>query len=156
MSKRSTKRKSRKYRPITSQAFSVNAVSRRLRSEKYIESEMGAAIYMTAVLEYLTCEVIRLAGDVAKSKNKIRISPKELQTAIKNDDELFTILAAHRPTDKTPLVDGNETAQSDQIRLLMSKIQYLENQNRRWATKHEALITTVIKISQSSVGCNLL
>ena len=151
MSKRSTKRKIRKYRPITSQAFSVNAVRRRLRSEKYTATEMGAAIYMTAVLEYLTCEVIRLAGDVAKSKNKIRISPKELQTAIKNDDELLTILAANRPPDKIPVVDGNATAQSAEIRLLMSKIQYLENQNRRLTSKHEALITTVIKISQSWV-----
>lgn len=148
MRKSLTKSPNRKYRPYPGLTFSVNAVRRRMRDGKYSEKlEIGAAIYMTAVLEYLTGDVMCLAGDVAKSKSKERVTPSDLQIAIKNSDELSQVLAAYRSSDKR--ISEHKTAESKKIQHLKSKIENLENQVTQLSSRHEALITTVIKISQS-------
>ena len=148
MRKSLTKSPNRKYRPCSSLTFSVNAIRRRMRDGKYTEKlEIGAAIYMTGVLEYLTCEVMCLAGDVAKAQSKDRISPRDLQIAIRNSGELSQVLAAYRSPDKR--IGQHKTAESEKIQHLKSKIENLENQISQLSSKHEALITTVIKISQS-------
>ena len=148
MRKSLTKSPNQKYRPCSSLTFSVNAIRRRMRDGKYAEKlEIGAAIYMTGVLEYLTCEVMCLAGDVAKAKSKDRITPRDLQIAIRNSGELSQVLAAYRLPDKR--IGQHTTAESEKIQHLKSKIENLENQITQLSSKHEALITTVIKISQS-------
>ena len=48
---------------------------------------------MTAVLEYLTCEILELAGECAHEKKKKTIMPRHLQLAINSDDELTKVLA---------------------------------------------------------------
>lgn len=45
----------------------------------------SAAVYMAAVLEYLTAEVVELAGTVCKGEKKARITPRMLKTSISND-----------------------------------------------------------------------
>lgn len=155
MRKSLTKSPNRKYRPCPSLTFSINAVRRRMRDGKYTEKlEIGAAIYMTGVLEYLTCEVMCLAGDVAKAKSKDRITPRDLQIAIRNSGEMSQVLAAYRLPDKR--IGHHKTTESEKIQhlktsndALKSKIENLENQITQLSNKHEALITTVIKISQS-------
>uniref|UniRef100_A0A8C3RK39 Histone H2A n=1 Tax=Chelydra serpentina TaxID=8475 RepID=A0A8C3RK39_CHESE len=52
----------------------------------------GAPVYMVAVLEYLTTEILELAGNTARDNKKTRIIPCHLQLAICNDKELNKLL----------------------------------------------------------------
>ena len=48
---------------------------------------------MASVLEYLTQEILELAGDVAEEQKKKTIQPRHLQIAIRTDDELAKLMA---------------------------------------------------------------
>ena len=47
-----------------------------------------APIYLSAVLEYLTAEVLELAGEFATRGKKARITPRHVMLAIRSDDEV--------------------------------------------------------------------
>jgi histone H2A len=77
--------------------FPVGRVGRFLKKGRYASRVgSGAPVYLAATLEYLTAEILELAGNASKEKNKdkkdskagSRISPRHIQLAVRNDEEL--------------------------------------------------------------------
>ncbi|NWX33679.1 H2AX protein, partial [Notiomystis cincta] len=74
--------------------FPVGRVFRLLRRGRYAERVgSAAAIYLAAVMEYVVAEVLELAGNAARQNRKMRILPRHIQLAVRNDDELNKLFA---------------------------------------------------------------
>ncbi|NXM11766.1 H2AX protein, partial [Ploceus nigricollis] len=74
--------------------FPVGRVHRLLQRGKYADRiGSGAAIYLAAVMEYVTAEVLELAASTAHENRKTRILPRHIQLAVRNDDELNKLFA---------------------------------------------------------------
>ncbi len=81
--------------------FPIGRVHSFLREGRYADRVgAGAPIYLAAVLEYLLAEVIELAGISALERKRQRISPREIQLAVRNDSELCILM------NNVTIVDG--------------------------------------------------
>jgi len=73
--------------------FPVGRIARLLKEGKYaIRVEADAPVFLAAVLEYLSAEILELAGNAAHDKEKSRIVPCHIELAVRDDEELSKLL----------------------------------------------------------------
>ena len=74
--------------------FSVSKCSRKLLKMRVTRHLAGdSPVFMAAVLQYLTKEVLSTAGYYCQLKNKQMIAPSHLLRTMKEDEELCDLLA---------------------------------------------------------------
>ena len=69
--------------------FPVARFHRKFKEGRYSDkTSLSAAIFAAATMEYLTMEIMDIAGEAAKEANRKVITPRHIQIAFRNDDEL--------------------------------------------------------------------
>ncbi|PIC51741.1 hypothetical protein B9Z55_002131 [Caenorhabditis nigoni] len=72
--------------------FSVSRVDRKLHEGAHGNRiSSGASVYLAAVLQYLTSELVDMSVIESKKKNKKRITPRLITLAIKTDNDFNSL-----------------------------------------------------------------
>ncbi|KAL8592666.1 hypothetical protein ACOMHN_037606 [Nucella lapillus] len=58
------------------------------RDTHHLRIGSGTPVYLAAVIEYLTAEILELAGNAARDFKRGRITPRHILLAVRNDEEL--------------------------------------------------------------------
>ena len=73
--------------------FPVGRLNRLMRKGRYGARLSGSSgAFMAGVLEYLALEICELAGMVCEKHKKKQITPKHINLAIRNDDDLNKLM----------------------------------------------------------------
>ena len=73
--------------------FPVTRLHRYLRrSTPFRHVSYGASVYLAAVLEYLCAELLIIANASARQQRKVRITPRHVQVAIQQDEDMRLLL----------------------------------------------------------------
>ena len=73
--------------------FPVSRVNRHLRDSGAMKRVgAGAPVYLAAILEYITAEVLELSGNTTVSNKRKRITPQDVMRSIRADPELHRVL----------------------------------------------------------------
>ncbi|XP_045631635.1 histone H2A-Bbd type 1-like [Ursus americanus] len=69
--------------------FPVSRVDRLLREGLYAQRlSSSTPIFLAGILEYLTANILELAGQEARNHHKMRITPEHVQRALVNNQHL--------------------------------------------------------------------
>jgi histone H2A len=73
--------------------YPVGRLNRYLKQGRYAErTGSSAGAFMAAVLEYITAEILELAGDLCLEQKKKIIMPKHINLGIRSDEELNKLM----------------------------------------------------------------
>ena len=73
--------------------FPVSRLKRYLREDRFATKiSPKSCVYLAAVLEYLTAEILDISSEVATQHKKRRINPRYLTLGIKSDEEINRLL----------------------------------------------------------------
>jgi len=72
--------------------FPVGRLKRMLHEYTRMRIGCGAPVYLAAVLEYLCAEILELSGNASRDNKKVRVVPRHLLLAVRNDEELNKFL----------------------------------------------------------------
>jgi len=98
-SNRASRKKSKKAiskSKLCGLVFPVARIKRLLKASKLARCHrisVSAAAYLAAVLEYMTSELLDLAGSVTKSTNRKTIIPRSIMLAVTSDAEILKMMS---------------------------------------------------------------
>ena len=97
-SRRKSGNKGKRVKSVTGSAkagtlYPVGRLNRLFKQGRYSDRySRSAGIFLAGVLEYITAEIIELAGSVCEENKKKTIAPKHLNLAVRSDPELNKLM----------------------------------------------------------------
>ncbi len=117
--------------------FPVGRVTRQLKKGQYSERIGGGApIYVAAVLEYLTTELLDLAGHQAKKAGGRAIQPLHLAQAMNEDQELRSVMEE--------IVEHKKSQEEAEKKKIENEKNLMENSNQ-----NSSLMSSVVTMENS-------